>query len=716
MATSPNQTAAGGQLATRLAGVEVGLRRDLVVTRQVVHDGARYVVHDPVTFGSTQFTVTEYRILGALAAQRTLAHTFAALQAEGVLQPEDQDEFYAFVVRLHGMGLLHLPGFPVEVHYRRQQARRRARPRLGLRSLLSLRVSLGDPDRVLARMLPAVGWLFARPGLLLWLLLMSLAAWQCVGRLPELYYGLGDLLALANLPALWISLVLLKALHETGHGIAIKHYGGTVPDCGLLFVMFTPCAYVDANASWTFANRWHRVVVALAGVYVESFVAASAVLVWAGSQPGLLHDVARNIVVLASVTTVLVNINPLVRYDGYYLLSDLLGLVNLQSRALRFLRGALEHRLLGLPRGEHEDSRRNRWVYAIYAPMTVVYRGGVAFGITALMLLRWPTAGVVLGVLFGGMLIVAPVCRLLLYLWRGERTAPVRLRARCAAVTAVMVTVAAFALLPVSVSVVAPGVLDPGIRRSVRAPGSGFVDEVLVPDGQHVAAGAPVCRLHSHLMEEELQGIEAEIGALEVRRDVEELSDTTLAAAHAARLEFLRERAGELRTRVAALSLTAPVDGTVVDSHRVVPGQFVRQGDQVLQVHSNHTFVRVVLTDLEVARADLEIGSDVELRWTCDPDQTVHAVVREIYRSASRHQVPVELTMAAGGRIYARATGAQTEADQPYLHVFLAADSVPVDGSGAGLTAAVRFKARVETLGDWAQRRLLNFLNNWRMS
>jgi len=126
--------------------------------------------------------------------------------------------------------------------------------------------------------------------------------------------------------------------------------------------------------------------------------------------------------------------------------------------------------------------------------------------------------------------------------------------------------------------------------------------------------------------------------------------------------------------------------------------------------------VRVVLTDLEVARTDLEIGSEVELRWTCAPDQVVHAVVREICRSASRYEVPVELTMAAGGRIHARTIGNQIEAEQPYLHVFLAADTIPAGGLGAGLTAAVRIPARVETLGDWARRGLLTFFHNWRMS
>ena len=127
-------------------------------------------------------------------------------------------------------------------------------------------------------------------------------------------------------------------------------------------------------------------------------------------------------------------------------------------------------------------------------------------------------------------------------------------------------------------------------------------------------------------------------------------------------------------------------------------------------------FVRVVLTEEEVAQCLLEIGSEAVVKWNCDPTHRVKAVVSEIRRSASRHKVPVELTMLAGGEIYAQKVGRESTADQPYLHVFFRAESVPIDGGVTGLTARVRIPARTETFGGWLRRKLHNFYNTWKMS
>jgi putative peptide zinc metalloprotease protein len=709
--------AAGEALEPRLRNVVVGVRRDLVVTRQIVRGGPRYVVHDPVTFRNHILTPLEYRILCALAADRSLGQIWDRVVGEGALGAEDAEEFYGFVVALHGMGLLQVPGMPVDTVWRRHSERTAQRRRGGpLRHLLSFRISLGDPDRRLQQLLPWVRWLFGPPGALLWSALLVLAAWECAGRLGELYGGAADLLALSNLPILWCSLVGLKVLHELGHAFAIKRFGGVVPDFGIVFIMLTPCAYVDANSSWTFAGRWPRIVVGLAGMYVETMIAAAAALVWAGTSPGFLHDVAQNVVVLASVTTVLINLNPLVKFDGYFVFSDLMGVVNLQERANRTLRGALERLLLGLP-GTHEDLTAGERALAwAYAPASLVYRVTLAVSITALMATHWPAVGLALGLAFGWLLILDPVRRLFVHLWRGERTAPVRLRARLVASAAVMAVVFGAALLPVSFRVVAQGVLDPGVRRSVRAPGSAFVAAVPVAEGALATAGSVLCRLEDHQLEERLLSIEAELAVARIRVDTSEIMDPVFAAAAAARVEFLEKRAGELAARATALAVTVPDEGTVVGSRTVPVGSYVHQGQELMQVHSEHRFVRVVLTDQDVTRTRLQVGAEAEVRWTCEPLRSVRATVREIRRAASRHRVPVELTVAAGGQIYARSVGEEAEANQPYLHVFLEADYVPLQGAGGGLTASVQFAAREQKLIDWLRHGVFTFFHHWKMT
>ena len=133
-------------------------------------------------------------------------------------------------------------------------------------------------------------------------------------------------------------------------------------------------------------------------------------------------------------------------------------------------------------------------------------------------------------------------------------------------------------------------------------------------------------------------------------------------------------------------------------------------------MHFDHRYVRLVLTEREVLRAQLELGTEAKVRWSCAPNQTVRAVVREIRRSASRTNVPVELTMLAGGELYAQVASEEMTTAEPYLHVVLEADSAPLGNIGAGLTAKVLLDARVETLGSWVQRKFLNFVDAWWMS
>jgi hypothetical protein len=205
---------------------------------------------------------------------------------------------------------------------------------------------------------------------------------------------------------------------------------------------------------------------------------------------------------------------------------------------------------------------------------------------------------------------------------------------------------------------------------------------------------------------------------MEVSLDTVELDDPTLAATYRAQITSLRARLETIDDRLASMSITAPIDGTLVRSQvDNETGQHVRRGEELFQIQSGHQFVRVVLTDYEVSRARLEVGSMAEVRWTCHPSLGVRGVVREIRRSASRSDVPLALTMAAGGDVYAEPTGRTTaRANQPYLHVFLETDSTPFQDAGTGLTVRVRVSGRVEVLGSWVKRRLMAFLDAWRMT
>lgn len=700
-----------------LRAVHVGLRNDLHFTRQNVRGHTRYVVHDPLTFKNHMFSFREYRIMAALSPAIPLEESFGRLVADQVFTEEDRERFYAFVVRLHGAHLLKLPLASADILFQRFQARQARSTRRLLTRLLYWKLPMLNPDRFLTRTVKWVDWLFSWGGMTLWALLMITVVWTLTPNFDHLVREIGGLLNVASLPIMWVVFVVLKVLHEFGHGYACKRFGGEVPEMGVALIVMTPCAYVDAGASWKFRHRTRRIVVGCAGMWVESFIAGFAALLWAGTQPGLLHDISLQIVLMASVTTFLGNANPLLRFDGYYILSDILGVINLSQRSQDRLKAFAKSTFLGLssPEARYADARRP--IYLLYGPAAFAYKLFLAFAITSLMLTMWLGPGLVIGGAFAWLLIVDPVRRLMVYLLKDEETRPLRRRARIVAAASVGVAILLFLFLPVSTTVTAPGVLEPGVRQSLRAPTNGFVVAEHVKYGATVEEGVLAYELQNPLITMRHLRLAGNLEAERIRFDVEELQDATKAATHKTRIGFLEAQVAHVTRRLDSMRMRTTVGGKAVSRTRTWLGRYVLAGEELCQVHSDLSFVRVVLTDEELARTRLEVGSRSLIQWTCDPSSYVPAVVSEIRRSASRNKVPVELTMLAGGEIHAKPVGeAETEADQPYLHVFFRAESVPIEGGVTGLTARVRIPARIQTLGEWVQQTLFWFYSSWKMS
>ena len=408
-----------------LGPLKVGLRQDLHFTRQETRGGPRYIAHDPITFQNHAFSAADYQVLTAIIGSRTLADTQAALVERGKLEDsqEDRESFYRFILWLHGNGLLHLPLANGDLLYDRLQRKQMQKRRHWYQVFLNYKIPLGSPDAFLQRTMSWFGWLFSGPGFLAWAGLMALVVWKCIGHFDDLFAETATILSITNLPLLWAVLIVLKAIHEFGHAYACRRFGAPVPEMGIVLLMMTPCAYVDASASWKLMRWQQRAAVALGGMYVESIIAAFAALVWIGTPPGLVHDIAFNVVALASVITVLFNINPLMKYDGYYLFSDIIGVFNLQRRATRFLGSWVGHFVLGHERPQDNFTGTERLLYGLYGPATFAYRIFLATGITMLVMMQWPSAGVFLAAIFLWALILQPIWRLLLRLCAEGSTA-----------------------------------------------------------------------------------------------------------------------------------------------------------------------------------------------------------------------------------------------------------------------------------------------------
>lgn len=699
---------AAPSLAARLRDVRVGARRDLEVTRHRFRGEIAYVLRDPLTMAHHRVGLREYAILVELDESRPLGDLFAELVRTDRLRADGEEGFYRFVYSLHRLGFLALPLNDEQALYRRAEQERAARRQRALRSaFLSVQIPLWNPDRFLQRTLPWVRPLFSRVGAALWAAVVLLGGWVIAANFREFSEPIVDLLDGRNLPALWTTLIVLKVAHEFGHAYACRHFGGHVPQMGLNLILFTPTAYVDATASWSFTDRWQRIVVCLGGMIVELFFAAIAAFVWAVTPPGPLHSVAHGVVVMASLMTLAFNLNPFLKYDGYHALCDLLELPNLRARAEEYALAWLRKVLLGTPIERPPAERRLRWFFLAFAAGCVVAQVGLVAGMCLAIARQYYVVGVVLGVGYLVSRCFGLVRTVVGGMLRSASSALARRRAIAAGVLLLGVVPLAVMAVPLPPCIAVAGVAGRLVEAEVCATADGILDELPIAAGARIEAGTTVACLLDPSAETAIAEARARVeqAQLLVRAaPAEEVSARQEAEERLAQANDALRHASE---RAAARTVRAPIGGQLV---RIAPptdrGRFLHRGDPLGLVVDGSTCVRALLSEEEWARCQPRPGDRAEFRATVGP-RTLWPGVVERVASVSTREFPARFAALAdvnGGDIAMNpVTGA---AGQPLFEVIvrLEAATLPVGSSGV-----LRLAAPTARVGGEAWRRLVRF-------
>ena len=220
-----------------------------------------------------------------------------------------------------------------------------------LANILFIKIPIIDPERLLTKMYPYFRWIFTRTFITISTTLDGLALCLVVSQWKTFYDKLPDFQSFFNwwtIMSFWVCLAGVKIIHEFGHGLTAKHFGGEVHEMGILFLVLTPALYCDVTDSWLLPNKWKRIWISAAGIYVECFLASIATFVWWYSTPGLLNSLAMATMFICSVNTIMFNANPLLRYDGYYVMADWLEIPNLRIKSTQFFAYLIQEKVLGL--------------------------------------------------------------------------------------------------------------------------------------------------------------------------------------------------------------------------------------------------------------------------------------------------------------------------------------------------------------------------------
>ncbi|MDA1178687.1 MAG: HlyD family efflux transporter periplasmic adaptor subunit [Planctomycetota bacterium] len=584
---------------------------------------------------------------------------------------------------------------------------------------LFVKTRLGNPDDWLTRMDPLGRGIFTWPCFAVWLCVVLAALVRVSLQQERLSRDSVGILAPQNWLLLLTVWVVLKVIHETSHGLACKRFGVPVRECGVMWVMFSPMAYVDATAAWRLPDKWQRIVVSLAGMYAEGFVAAVAACIWSYLDVGTAAHVCYQIMVAAGISTLIFNANPFMRFDGYFVLSDWWEVPNLSVLAQRYSGYLFRKYLLGARVSPPSMPPRKAVGIKLYSLIAWWWRIAMMLGIIiAAQRLFWG-AGVLLAIGTTALWLGVPFIRWSLLVWEGKEKIPSPVRLVASVAVAVSVAWVVYAWLPWPAGVSAPALIEGHQDVVVRTRTPGFVREVLVENDQAVLAGQVLFKLENRELEQEGVDLRLQIQQVGSRRsDFLEQADHAAEQSQRRFQEALQKRLNERQNELQELVVRAPQDGRVLApllDERL--GTFVKSGTEVLRICGPEKQVRISVhqDDLEHFRA--MVGKEV--RVATRSGASLGARLTEVQPHATAQVPDVALTAIAGGPLPVQprarteksssdASGAEYDLLTPRF-VAIAQLLPETNPPPHGMLASVSFFTADETVG----RHVIRWLQVW---
>jgi putative peptide zinc metalloprotease protein len=712
-------TAAQSLVSSSQRRVTLRIRPDLVATRHRYQGRLYWIVKDPVGLRYFRFQEEEYFLLRRLDGDTTLERLKDEFEAEFRPQRIRLEELGQFFTMLHRNGLIlsDAPGQGEQLG-RRNDERERRQWLARFSSVMSIRFRGINPDTLLDWLEPRVRWMF-KPWALTCGALLAMAALVLItvhyrefqARLPTFH----SFFTPAN--AFWMMVVLAvtKIAHELGHGVACKHYGGECHEMGFMLLLLTPCLYCNVSDSWMLPSKWQRIAIGAAGMIVEVVIASIATFLWWFSEPGLLNHLCLSTMFICSVSTLMFNGNPLMRYDGYYILSDLVEVPNLGQKASTLASRELGRWLLGIDtRPDPFLPQHHHTWYVAYAVASSVYRAMVVFSILFFLNelfkpYHLEVVGRMLGMISLAGLFGYPVWKLVRFFMvpgRGDLVNRDRL-GLSAGITAAIVGAVFF--LPLPHRVYGTLELEAHEAASIYTEVPGLLRAVYVKPGEMVEAGTKLAELDNvdvRLAVEQLTGrrnqFKSQLLSLRHQRFEDDSAGLQLPEVQKS-LAATEEQLQSKLVEQARLTLVAPVAGEVLPGPET-PEREAGEGELTARTGSPfetrnagclmtgdsrrmHALVVVEQSDI----AWLKVGQTVDVKLDSLPNDILHGRIEEI-SSADVKISPRHLSNKTGGELATKtdASGIERPLTTSY-HVLV----FPLDDAHGQLKVGMRGRAKI---------------------
>ena len=685
------------QNAERRKHVRLKLRADLIISTQKYEGKTNQVVKDPISLKYYRFSEREYFVLTLLDGKHTMEEVQKLFERRFRPDRLTLEDLESFARQLVTAGLVLHESPNAAKHLFKQQRKQQRMKRIAtFTNILYLKIPLFDPDRLLNWMIKYTRWMFTT-----WFLLASVGVMLAALLLVTMHFQTfwdklptaNEFFAFRTLLYMWISLGVVKVIHEFGHGLTCKAFGKEVHEMGFLLLCLSPALYCNVTDAWTVSSKWKRILISFAGIYVELMIAAIATFVWwyTPHMP-FTNSIALTLMTLCSVSTFIFNANPLMRFDGYYIMSDWLEIPNLRQRSNKYLGNVVSDKCLGIEVQPEPYMKPSRKVlFVLYAITSWLYRWVITFSIIwflaswlkpyKLETLSWLLAAFALGTM-----LFWPLYRLRKNLKQRGRLPDMKTHRVLITTSVVATVVLLFFLMPLPISrvietglvQVSPPPAEQAHRELNPAPvplvASGILTALHVRDGEWVQRGQLLAEFVNPELEEEILDFEAKAeiyrqeGAAKQRALDQKPRDMTadMMFQWKKQIEEARgkakeheEQAGLRRQLLESLrELRAPRDGYVMSPPRPedVGKTFDKDKDKIFCRVGDPERLRVLVPvdpqDYRLLREDLaERGTlEVEVYVPGRSDRLFRGVVAELPETNAA-TVPVQLTHRGGGSL-----------------------------------------------------------------
>ncbi len=620
------------------------LREDLVVTRQKFESRTYYVVKDPISLQYFRVTAEDYFLATLFDGKRTFAEVretylrqLPHVQLE-LTAAEIDERILRFANDLALMQFLSVQGARLKHRFDAIKARKKSKGWLynAVNSLFFSRFSVYDPDELFGKMARPLWWIWTRTTLWISIALVAAAVVVFIRNQDVTSVLMSQFFSFNNLVLIWVTTILIKSIHELGHGLTCKHFGGEVHEVGVMMLVFTPYFFVNVSDSWVMPKRRHRILISAAGIYVELVLAAAATFLWAVVQPGPFQQLLYNVMVIASISTIVFNANPLMRFDGYYIMTDLLEVPNLQTKSRAFVGHKVKQLLFGRNTEDQTMSRlplprKRLWLFYTYAVASFLYGYFVIYKLTLYMaphlapfglekLATWFSVTALLA------WVVVPIYSFFkgLQLTRKDLQPHGRIRRLALIGGAALAIFAVLCCLPRQVKIKRAGAVELAQPEAVRPEISGFVGEVYVKEGDRVQAGAPLAKLINREVTQNLHAAQERLRIADalVQRAMGLEKPEESRQAEATRAQY-QSALAEAQRNLDHLVLRANTNGTVLTrdlQHSI--GRLLKSGELFCAIAPlDSMLIKVPLSEQQVRY--VKKGQRVVLKTAAYPGKTL---------------------------------------------------------------------------------------------